>query len=417
MNFKRIFIELALLALALLTACGGLQAADVEGTEWALVSLDGAEPISGTRVTLGFTAGTLEGFAGCNRYAASYTLKSGKFNIPEISSTAEGCLTPQGVLDQEAAYLNILSGVDQIKLADRNTLEMRNTARDAVLVFRRELQLEIDPADLEGTSWALRSLAGNPPLKGTSPTLQFKNGTIHGTAGCRTFTASYQAGADHLQLLMLEMNEIGCLKPEPFRDQENQLLDRLDDLYKYGLSGETLELITVQGETLTYGSLPGDALESGGDFTWVLDSFAEGEVVTAPLPGVEINLVIPGGTLRASGTFRGSAGCTLYEAPYAHDGSFFTLLSPSAPDPLCEPAVNAQQQRYLEILAAVKTIEVIGDTLRLNTAEGQALTFVVPGGMPQSSSSGASRLRWAAAATALARSEVICLECLPTGSA
>ena len=140
--------------------------------------------------------------------------------------------------------------------------------------------------------------------------------------------------------------------------------------------------MTFQGETLIFASLPGETVENAEGFTWILDSFSENGAITAPLPGVEINLIIPGGTLKASGTFSGSAGCTLYDAPYAYDGSVFTLLSPTAPEAVCEPAVNSQQQRYLEILSRAKTIEVSASTLRLNTAEGQTLSFVVAGGAP-----------------------------------
>ena len=197
------------------------------------------KPVSGTRVTLRFAGESLEGFAGCNRYGATYSLQGSKFKIPKISSTAEGCLSPEGIMDQEETYLNILSGVDKIELADRNTLEMQNSARNAVLVFRREIQLSMNPSDLDGTAWALRALEGNTPLQGTPPTLSFKAGTISGSTGCRTFTATYNADGDNLQLLTLNMNEISCVKPEPYREQENQLLDRLDDLSKYKILTRT----------------------------------------------------------------------------------------------------------------------------------------------------------------------------------
>ena len=379
---KRIPLWVLLVIFVLLTACGGIKAADIEDTDWSLDSINDSQLLPGTRVTLRFTAETLEGFAGCNRYGATYSLKGSQFKIPEISSTAEGCLAPEGIMDQEETYLNILSGVDKIKLADRNTLEMQNTARDSVLIFRRELQLNMNPTDLDGTAWALRALEGNAPLQGTPPTLSFRAGTINGSTGCRTFTATYNADGDNLQILTLSMNEIACLKPEPYREQENRLLDRFDDFSKYKLSLEQLELMTFQGETLVFGSLPGETVENAEGFTWILDRFSENGEITAPLPGVEINLIVPGGTLKASGTFSGSAGCTLYDAPYAYDGSVFTLLSPTAPEAGCEPAVNSQQQRYLEILSRVKTIEVSASTLLLNTVEGQTLSFFVAGSVP-----------------------------------
>ncbi len=381
-GWKLYTLGILLFVLAVLMACGGTQGADIEGTEWSLTSLDGKDLIAGSRITLDFSADTLKGYAGCNSYGGAYSLQGNKFKIPEISSTTEDCASPEGVLDQEKAYLNILSGVDKVRFPDRNTLEMQNTARDEVLVFQRELQLSMNPSQLEGTSWALRSLDGEAMLPGTSPILSFKTDAINGSTGCRTFAATYHADGDNLQLLTLDMNEIACAKPEPYQEQENRVLDRLDDISKYQVTAEQLELITVQGDTMTYGSLPGGTIENEEGFTWILDNFSENGEVTAPLPGVEINLILPGGTIKASGKLSGSAGCTLYDANYAYDGSSFTTLSPNAPDPACDPAVNAQQQRYLGILHQVKTFDISANTLHLNTAEGQTLTFMIPGSTP-----------------------------------
>lgn len=49
------------------------------------------------------------------------------------------------------------------------------------------------PNALAGTSWRLETLAGAPPVQGTSPTLQFSaDSRVSGTTGCNRYFGAYQ---------------------------------------------------------------------------------------------------------------------------------------------------------------------------------------------------------------------------------
>jgi len=81
--------------------------------DWEVTSfLDGdalASPLPGTSITARFEAdGTLSGSAGCNGYSASFTIDTGAIEIAQPAATRKACAEPEGVMEQEAAYLAAL---------------------------------------------------------------------------------------------------------------------------------------------------------------------------------------------------------------------------------------------------------------------------------------------------------------------
>lgn len=117
------------------------------GTSWVLASLQGQPPLEGTRITLEFSGGFIRGSAGCNQYdrlvigddvaGAMYkATEDGSLKIPKLVSTALACLAPEGVMDQEKAYLQALRSVVAFRLVE-NQLELQDAAGETVLVFTR----------------------------------------------------------------------------------------------------------------------------------------------------------------------------------------------------------------------------------------------------------------------------------------
>lgn len=90
----------------------GYRAASPAGSWEATATSQGdafASPLPGTTITATFAAdGTLSGSAGCNTYRAGYTLAGGAITIDAPASTRKLCPTPEGVMEQEAAYLAAL---------------------------------------------------------------------------------------------------------------------------------------------------------------------------------------------------------------------------------------------------------------------------------------------------------------------
>jgi heat shock protein HslJ len=154
-----VVLLVAFLLAPLLAACGpgspvptvGLTASVrngtlLAGTEWVLISLNGASLIEGTEINLYFEEAFLGGSMTCNgygggsdsgRYAAT---DDGSLTLPApIAVTVQHCATPEGVMEQEAAYLEALQTAATYRVVG-DRLEISNASGETTLVFAREAE-------------------------------------------------------------------------------------------------------------------------------------------------------------------------------------------------------------------------------------------------------------------------------------
>ena len=142
MDFKRTALVVATLLLAiLLAACAATEpsqppaeSAALPGTEWALTSLNGDALIEGTQITLSFNETSIGGSAGCNTYGGSYDAGEDSLRLSDLYWTEMACMEPEGVMDQELAYLNTLNTVATYRV-DAGRLEFYDEAGTPILVF------------------------------------------------------------------------------------------------------------------------------------------------------------------------------------------------------------------------------------------------------------------------------------------
>jgi len=67
-------------------------------------------PIAGTELTATFTRdGKVTGSAGCNAYTSTYRGSDGGIAIAKPAATRKLCATPEGVMEQEQAFLAALA--------------------------------------------------------------------------------------------------------------------------------------------------------------------------------------------------------------------------------------------------------------------------------------------------------------------
>jgi heat shock protein HslJ len=77
-----------------------------------------------TEITIVFgDDGSLVGSGGCNVYRTGYTAEGGTIEITRPFSTRKACLQPEGVMEQEAAYLEVLPRARRYRL-DGRTLHL-----------------------------------------------------------------------------------------------------------------------------------------------------------------------------------------------------------------------------------------------------------------------------------------------------
>jgi heat shock protein HslJ len=110
------------------------ESADLDGTDWVLISLYGSDLVEGSNVTLHFKEGRMGGFAGCNEYGGRYVATGdGTLTITEIAVRGQLCEVPDGVMEQEDSYIQALGNVATYRITD-GRLEIA-TARGEALIY------------------------------------------------------------------------------------------------------------------------------------------------------------------------------------------------------------------------------------------------------------------------------------------
>jgi heat shock protein HslJ len=117
MRRELVCIGLLAMALAGCAAVGGGGGDALDGTAWRLIGIDGRPPLAGSQVTAAFAAGQVSGGGGCNSYGGSVQAVDGRLTVRDLASTAMACLTPPGVMEQEAVVLGLLVAAERYELS------------------------------------------------------------------------------------------------------------------------------------------------------------------------------------------------------------------------------------------------------------------------------------------------------------
>ncbi len=127
----------AVVALAVLAVGCGSSPADsssLQGTKWALVTLQGEALLTGTAPSAEFSADQIRGSTGCNTYFGTYAVSGNELRLSDLAVTEMWCMEPEGVMDQEKAFLNALNSVASCQV-ETGRLELYNKAGTQILVF------------------------------------------------------------------------------------------------------------------------------------------------------------------------------------------------------------------------------------------------------------------------------------------
>jgi heat shock protein HslJ len=138
MNSRKLTIAVVALAI-LLVGCGSgpADSASLQDTRWVLVTLGGNPPRAGTAPSAEFTADQISGSASCNTYFGTYTVGDSEMTIGDVAHTEMWCAEPEGVMDQEQAFLAALASVAGYRLAGEQ-LELLDEPGGVILTFEPE---------------------------------------------------------------------------------------------------------------------------------------------------------------------------------------------------------------------------------------------------------------------------------------
>ncbi len=113
----------------------------LSGTRWEVVNYNNGRGalvtlLDASRIALDFgTDGQASGNAGCNNFFASYQVNGNNITVGQPASTSLFCAEPEGVMEQEAEFLDALQTAATFRI-DGDTLEMRSADQIAIIATR-----------------------------------------------------------------------------------------------------------------------------------------------------------------------------------------------------------------------------------------------------------------------------------------
>jgi len=192
--------------------------------------------------------GQVGGSAGCNNYSASYEVSGDNISIGPAITTRMACSDPEGIMDQEMAYLAALEMASSFQFEGDRLILLDDEGRRVV-----DYQ-EARSFELSETIWHLKAYNDGDQaivstLEGTDLTAIFsENGDLSGSAGCNNFSGAYQVDGDLIKIKLGPQTMMFCEEPEGVMEQESAYLEALQSATNYKIRGDVLVMMDDSGQ-------------------------------------------------------------------------------------------------------------------------------------------------------------------------
>jgi len=226
------------------------------GTEWHLEYYtteagDSKPLLPESEVSLIFNEdGRLSGSAGCNNYQSAYETEGSAIAIEQIVATRAYCDLPQGIMEQESAYLASLQSVAAYHIQG-DKLTMEDADGQVLLAFKAFVEEEeIVPTPVEDTTGLIGSVwkwvefmeVGQPQLiidKPESYTIEFlPDELVMLKADCNDASGTYSVSNGEIEIEVTMMTSAAC----PEGSLADGFLRLLGDVVSYEVEDEFLYL-------------------------------------------------------------------------------------------------------------------------------------------------------------------------------
>jgi heat shock protein HslJ len=208
-------------------------------TEWLLGSVGSTPVVSGTNADLLFSDTDAGGFAGCNRFFASYTTDgTSSLTFGPVATTMIACDDATNAFEQ--SYLAALATVASYTIGADGGLTLADASGKAVLTYSPQV-----PATLEGP-WNITNVNnGNngvePVPDGIGASISFHpDGTVEGFGGCNSFSGGYGVNGESVTIGPLMSTMMAC--DDATNTFEVQLLTALQNATTWSVTSGTLDL-------------------------------------------------------------------------------------------------------------------------------------------------------------------------------
>jgi heat shock protein HslJ len=105
---------------------------------------------------------------------------------------------------------------------------------------------------LNGTSWELVFYRKSRVIEGRSITAKFDAGEVQGSAGCNSYSGSYQVVGDTISFGPIASTLMACMDHDGIMDQETMYLAWLQDAQTFRIRDDQLMIFRSDGEALTF---------------------------------------------------------------------------------------------------------------------------------------------------------------------
>jgi heat shock protein HslJ len=106
---------------------------------------------------------------------------------------------------------------------------------------------------LDGTSWVLMAYRKSRPIPETTITATFEDGQVRGSAGCNSYSGSYQVSDNTITVDEIAITEMACLEPEGIMEQEMVFIEFIRDAQTFRSTDGQLQIFRSDGhEALTF---------------------------------------------------------------------------------------------------------------------------------------------------------------------
>ena len=225
-----------------------------------------------------------------------------------------------------------------------------------------------DPKALEGVEWTLvESSMSSVDLGAAGITANFDGQNVSGFSGVNQYGGPYTAEDDG-SLKVGDLAGTLMAGPEPLMRAEQAYLELLMGCDGFRVDGDTLTLLTGEGETLVYEKAEEVALSGT---SWNVTSYNNGKGgVTTLVSDSELTL-----EFGEDGTVSGSGGVNRYNGSYEVDGAGIAIGPLALTKMAGEPDLMEQEAAFVKALESATQWKVVRGQLELRDADGSAMVF------------------------------------------
>ncbi len=107
-----------------------------------------------------------------------------------------------------------------------------------------------DAVSLDGTSWVVTEINGEPVMEDFAPTMVFDGADVGGKASCNSYFATYSVNGDQLSFDTIGNTEMYCME-EGVMDQETLFLRSLSKADTFRMADNQMTITLNDGGTIS----------------------------------------------------------------------------------------------------------------------------------------------------------------------